>query len=204
MNEEPTSIWAVLPVKRFEAAKSRLAPVLSEAERATLARGMFERLLGLLVSTSAFSGVLVVTDSREVSKLAVQRGAAALPDPAGARTLADVVDAALEEVERRGASSALVLVCDLPTATNDDIARLVDELGRRDVVLSHDARGAHTNALGLRLSRRFRTRFGSETSADEHCEAAERAALSIGFVETPTLAFDVDTPEDYALLLSRG
>lgn len=196
-------IWGVLPVKGFEAAKSRLAPVLSVAERAILARGMFERVLGALLACPALSGVLVATDSAEVASLAEQRGAKPLRDAASVRTLADVVDAALDELGRYGARAALVLVSDLPDVSVDDVNWLVTELGRFDVVLARDARGSHTNALGLRLGTEFRTYFGSAESAADHVRGAKDAGLSIESVESPALAFDVDTPEDYARLVSR-
>lgn len=197
----PPTVWAVLPVKRFEVAKSRLASVLSGAERARLARSMFEHVMGVLGRSPLLSGVVVVTDSTDVAG-AVGGRAAVLRDPPGARTLADRVDFALRDVAERGAAAALVLVSDLPKVTDDDITRLLDELGRCDVVLARDAGGAHTNALGVRLGFDFRTSFGSDESFRLHREAAARAGLSVRLVESPTLAFDVDVPEDYARLES--
>jgi 2-phospho-L-lactate guanylyltransferase len=148
--------------------------------------------------------VIVATDSAEVAKISERHGASAFRDPPDARTLADVADAALSNVSARGAGAALVLVSDLPEATGEDVDRLIDEMEAFDVVLARDSRGVHTNALGLRLETGFRTRFGSAESAREHRESAERAGLSVGDVQSPTLSFDVDTPEDYALLLARS
>jgi 2-phospho-L-lactate guanylyltransferase len=196
-------IWGVVPAKRFDAAKSRLARALSPTERAAFARSCFEHVIGVLARSPALSGVIVVTDSADLADLAASRGAVALRDPENPRTLAAVVDHALDELVRRRADSAIMLVSDLPEVTDDDVGRLVAELERSDVVLARDAGGAHTNALALRLGSGFRTSFGADDSLRRHRETAERAGLRVSDVDSPTLAFDVDTPEDYARFVAR-
>jgi 2-phospho-L-lactate guanylyltransferase (CobY/MobA/RfbA family) len=90
---------------------------------------------------------------------------------------------------------------DLPELRVSDVQMLAEELGRFDVVVVRDTRGEHTNALGLHLATRLPTSFGREDSFRRHCRSAERAGLSVGVRESATLAFDVDTPEDYARLV---
>jgi 2-phospho-L-lactate guanylyltransferase len=114
--------------------------------------------------------------------------------------LAGCVDHGLDEVQRRGAGAAVVLVSDLPEVTQDDVALLVGALSRFDVAIAQDRGGEHTNALALRLVKRFPTSFGAADSFRRHRETAERIGLSVTVLESPSLAFDVDTPEDYARL----
>jgi 2-phospho-L-lactate guanylyltransferase len=193
-------LFALVPAKRFEAAKSRLGGVLDGAERAAFARRMFEHVVSTLGASNAFERLAVVTDSDEVARLAEGLGALALSDPASARTLADRVDASLAELERHGATAALVVMGDLPTLTVDDVGRLVRGLQVADVVVAPDGRGHHTNALGLRVPAPFRTHFGDAESLARHRETATAASLTVNVVETPGLAFDVDTEADYATL----
>jgi 2-phospho-L-lactate guanylyltransferase len=194
------SVWGVVPVKSFESAKSRLAPVLSHPERERLARSMFAHVLGVLFSVPALRGVLVVTDSNAVAGDAIRAGAAAVRDPAGATSLADCIDHGLEEVRRRGGGAAIVLLSDLPEVTSNDVGALVERLSLFDVVVAKDKNGNHTNALALGLGARFATSFGAGDSFRRHIETAERLGLTVCSVESPSLAFDVDTPEDYARL----
>lgn len=203
MSEPTRSVWAVVPVKSFESAKSRLAPVLSPAERERLARSMFEHVLSVLRAASGLSGVLVVTDSSAVADAAVRVGANALLDPRGPRTLADCVDHAVDEVRRRGAGAVVVLVSDLPVVTTTDMDALIERSNRFDVVLVKDRGGEHTNALALRLDKPFRTSFGAGDSYRRHLETAQRLDLSVCELERPSVAFDVDTPEDYADYVRR-
>jgi 2-phospho-L-lactate guanylyltransferase len=200
MSGPDRSIWGVVPVKAFESAKSRLAAVASPEERERLAQSMFEHVISVLRAARELAGVLVVTDSARVAEEAVRTGASAVRDPADANGLADCVDHGLNEVQKRGAGAALVLVSDLPEVTPGDVALLVDALRRFDVAIARDRGGEHTNALALRLETRFPTSFGADDSFRRHSETAERAALSVTVVESPSLAFDVDTPEDYARL----
>lgn len=193
-------LFALVPAKRFEAAKSRLGGVLDGAGRAAFARRMFEHVVSTLDASDAFARLAVVTDSEEVARLAKDLGALALSDPASALTLADRVDASLAELERRGATAALIVMGDLPTLTIDDVSRLVRGLDAADMVVAPDGRGRHTNALGLRVPAPFRTHFGDAESLARHRETATIAGLTMSVVETPGLAFDVDTESDYATL----
>ena len=196
--------WAVVPVKRFEAAKSRLAAVLDGTGRRELARRMFEHLLAVLSATPEVAGITVVTDSRAVAELAIVRGALVLFDPPEAEALSNCVDFALREIARRGPTAALVLMSDLPEVTVGDVAMLVRELDRFDVVVVRDSSGEHTNALGLRLATRLPTSFGRADSFRRHHDDATRAGLSVSLPESPSLAFDVDTAEDYARMIRVG
>jgi 2-phospho-L-lactate guanylyltransferase len=194
------SIWGVVPVKAFESAKSRLSTVASPEERERLARSMFDHVISVLRKATGLAGVLVVTDSARVADAAVRAGARVVQDPEGASGLAGCIDCGLDEVRRLGAGAALVLVSDLPEVTIGDIALLVGALNRSDVAIARDRGGAHTNALALRLDTEFPTSFGAIDSFRRHCETAERIGLSVAVLESPSLAFDVDTPEDYARL----
>jgi 2-phospho-L-lactate guanylyltransferase len=197
--------WAVVPVKSFETAKSRLAGVLSAGEREALAREMFAHVLSVLSITEGLAGVLVVTDSPGVADVARKGGAVPVFDPRSATALRDCVDFGLEEIRQRGATLGLVLMSDLPALTASSVRALLHELERFDVVIAGDTGGRHTNALALRLRTPFPTSFGDPDSFDRHVQTAKRANLSLSVLTLPSperdaLAFDVDTPEDHERL----
>jgi 2-phospho-L-lactate guanylyltransferase len=200
MTATARSVWAIVPVKAFESAKSRLAAVLSPDERVRLAESMFHHVISVLRAAPDVAAVLVVTDSARVAEASVLAGARAARDPAGALSLADCVDHGIDEVRRRDGDAAVVLVSDLPSVTVDDVGALVDALRGFDVAIARDHGGEHTNALALRLEKRFPTSFGAVDSFRRHRETAERMGLSVSSIESPSLAFDVDTAEDYARL----
>src|SRR5512143_952968 len=141
--------WAVVPVKHFDDAKSRLGAVLGAAQRASFSRGLFEHVAGVLSRARGIEGVVVVTNSTEIEALAGEKRLVAVRDPEGPRTLARVVDAGLERARAEGADAAVVLMADLPNLAARDVEALLDALGKADVALVPDELGVHTNALAL-------------------------------------------------------
>ena len=191
-------IWAVVPVNDLVAAKSRLAGVLDSAAREKLARALCQHVLRVLCASPAIDGVLVLTPSAEVARIARARGAEVSMDPGGVRTpLGPLVDAALEQLERRGADAALVLMSDLPRLAAGDVTALVQGLEQADVVVAPDRHDMGTNALALRLAGRVAaTSVGNADSFARHVDAARAAGRRVEVCRSPSLALDVDLPED--------
>ena len=187
--------WAVVPAKSLVRGKSRLSPSLDHAARARFARTLLEHVLDVL-RASGLEGILVATDGEDVSDLAISRGAAVLLDQ-GADSLAAVVDRALVEVQRRGASAALVLMADLPRIESRDVLELVAALHGHDVVLVRDHLGHHTNALAMAPPTAMGTRFGRADSFEAHVTAARDAGLRVAVIDNDQVAFDVDLPADH-------
>src|SRR5215470_2649869 len=65
------SIWAIVPVKPFNRAKSRLEKALDPARREAFAISTFEHSLEILTSVKGIGGVMVV--SRDPKALAMAR-----------------------------------------------------------------------------------------------------------------------------------
>lgn len=195
--------WGVVPMKSFDRAKSRLAPVLTPTERADLAQRFFERVVTSLAATEGVEGVVVATDSEQVAAVARELGAEALLDRPGDR-LAAIVDRAIETLPA-GTEAALVSMADLPQACPEAyaavLARLEDaRLEGAGLVLVPDLAGAGTNALGLRPPGVLRTCFGHADSLARHLRAAEGLGLQLARLPEPRLAFDVDAPTDHGRL----
>ena len=108
------SRWALIPIKGFDRGKSRLSEVLSPGERAQLARTLFEHVVQVLRDSPHIDEIAAVSDSAEARGHAERLGLVALCDAEGSGGLADVVDAALLDLEQRGASRVLICMSDLP------------------------------------------------------------------------------------------
>jgi 2-phospho-L-lactate guanylyltransferase len=190
--------WAVVPAKSLSHGKSRLRPVLDDADRARFAQRLLEHVLDVL-QASALDGVLVAAGGEDVASLAASRGVHVLLDR-GPGSLADVVDRALADIATRGAASALVLMADLPRIEPDDVAALLAALDDHDVALVRDHIGHHTNALALAPPTAMATCFGRPDSFVAHEQAARAAGLRVTTLERPRIAFDVDLPVDHQQL----
>ena len=199
------SVWAVVPVNDLHAAKSRLGGVLDDDAREKLARALCQHVLRVLCASPAVDGVVVLTPSVEVAKLARSRGAQVRLDPPGERQrLGVLVDAALSELSLRGATGAIVLMSDLPRLQAADVEALVAGLEGADVVIAPDRHELGTNALALRIAPGNApvTSFGHADSFSRHAAAAAAAGRSVEVLRTASLALDVDLPDDLQLLSS--
>lgn len=188
----PPAPFLVVPARDFRTAKSRLAPVLGPVARAALARELLAHVLATARRAAEPLRVVVATDTPEVAAFAAAAGASALLDPPGG-TLTTVVRAALDRL----ATDAPRVVCmaDLPWLTPDDLAAALALAHAGRVALAPDHAGVATNLLALPAGRALRTAFGLPGSLARHLAAVpEGAAL----VQTPGLARDLDTPEDWA------
>lgn len=72
---------AIVPVKRFAAAKRRLAAGIPDERREALVAAMLEDVLEAIGEARAVERTIVVSDEPRAAKAAMQMGAEILPDP---------------------------------------------------------------------------------------------------------------------------
>jgi len=196
-----SGVWAVVPVKCFARGKSRLDRVLSRAAREDLARALCDHTLATLGECTEIDGTVVATDCEVVEQFAAARGADVIRD-VSAGSLAQIADHALSVLAARGASSAIVLMADLPLLSTDDLRGLAAALERAPIVVAPDRVRRGTNALGLTPPDRIATCFGSEISFRRHVARARREAIPHVVHRADGIAFDLDSPDDLARALA--
>ena len=183
----PTPAAAVLiPVKSFARAKVRLAGVLTEAERAELARAMAARV----VAAAAPLPVWCICDDADVREWAAQVGARVEWTPG-----LGLNGAVQEAISRRGAAGAERVVVahgDQPIAPA--LAALA-EAPPGEAVIAPDRRGHGSNVVSVPTGAGFRVAYG-EGSFERHCDEAARCGLSVRVVRAEHLGWDVDEPDD--------
>jgi FO synthase len=200
----PETVWAVVPVKLLERAKSRLAGVLDAPERRALTLAMLSDLLTALAATRGVGGTIVVTADETVRAFAEERGAGVVPEPASrgepaAPSLSRAVTAGTACAFEAGAEWVLYLPADLPLATPAALERLLAAARSGGGALVRATRDAGTNVLCLPPTSGFAFDFGPGSAA-RHLEAAAAVSLALTVVEEPALSLDVDLPEDLTAL----
>jgi 2-phospho-L-lactate guanylyltransferase len=197
------SHWALIPIKGFDRGKSRLSEVLAPRERAQLARDLFEHVVRVLRASPAIDGIAVVSDSPEACEHAERLGVLALSDATGSKGLADVVDSALRDLERRGATSVVICMSDLPDLTVRDIANVARALDESDVVLVPDLLQRGTNVIAVRPATGLPSCLGHEDSLQRHHARARELGLTVSVQLSSGIGFDVDSPGDLERLRRR-
>jgi 2-phospho-L-lactate/phosphoenolpyruvate guanylyltransferase len=189
---------AILPVKRFELAKTRLHEQLAPAQRRALAAAMVADVLDTLVETPGLDAV-VVTNEPAVASLASARGATVLEDGAESGQ-SDAALVGVAHALEQSYARALLVPGDCPALARADLRTLLDRASAPPAVtIVADRHGSGTNALLLTPPDAIEPGFGP-ASFERHRRRASAAGAS-WHVESPAgLALDVDTPEDLAAL----
>jgi len=191
------NVWALIPVKPFAQAKSRLASVLSPAERHAFSRALLSRTLDVLGTVRSIEQILVISRDPEALALARDHAARALAEP-GILDLNAALHFATETAQAEGARAVLIVPSDLPLLSAAEVEELIGgEATEPQLSLAPDRRGTGTNALLLRPPNLIQYQFG-EDSFREHLAQAAQLGLEARVCHLPSVAWDVDVPEDLA------
>jgi 2-phospho-L-lactate guanylyltransferase len=187
---------AVLPIKSFDEAKQRLRAELDPTPRRALVEAMFSDVLIALRRAALVDQVLVVSADNVAQRIAGGYDAMVVEDEVLGHNQAAL----------RGAARALELGVDRVLMVPGDCPLLrpteLDELLARPVpspslLVVPDRHGTGTNALVLTPPNALAPAFGPG-SHERHREHASTAGVHVETVDVPSLALDIDTPEDLA------
>jgi 2-phospho-L-lactate guanylyltransferase len=212
---------AVVPVKDPARAKSRLGGGggigdagggASKVERAGLAQAFAQDVLGALKGAPSVSRVVVITDSRETSRLAKALGCESLGD-----TTASLNDAIRFAAEGMGGESPICIwVADLPCLQSADVETVLAQaaavLARGQVqggwvrekergltqAFVADDKCVGTAALLAQAPKYLTPHFGLDSAA------AHEAAGAAPLPGTPRARLDVDTQDDLSRAIALG
>lgn len=194
-------ISAVVPIKSFASAKTRLGGKLDPDQRESLARASATRVLTAISQSAAVDRRIAVVEDEETASLARNHGFETLlrPDLWGQSA---AVEAGFEHACRGGADTLLTISADVPLTRPQDVDSLLHPPAPILVMVSNLA-GEGTNSLRLSPAQPFRLHFGPG-SLEQHRREAERLGLPVVVLEHPRLRIDVDTPEDLDALEKSG
>lgn len=195
-------MWAIVPYKRVEVAKRRLAPVLTFEERRRLSRAMLEDVLATLAATPSLAGVLVVTRDSQAEIIARYAGAEVLGEH-GPTDHSGAVAQGIAALEAKGERSMVVVPADVPLATPDELTTIAGrQTGPRSITIVPSLDGNGTNAFACLPSRIIRPQFGVSSFARHHA-AARAAGIEPAVLDLPGFALDIDTAQDLREFLAR-
>ncbi len=193
------SAIAVLPIKNFDLAKSRLTDEGFRVSRRALVESMVTDVLMALRRAQEIDAVLVVTQDRSAERLALAWDAEVLAEPEES-SHSEAAMLGIREAMSRGARSVLLVPGDCPMLAPDEIDELVLRAANgSSVMVVPDRHGEGTNALLLTPPDAIVPAFGPG-SRDRHVSIAEAAGIAVEVVEVSSLAIDVDTVEDLDVL----
>jgi 2-phospho-L-lactate guanylyltransferase len=195
------STWGIIPVKHLREAKSSLSSRLTPEGRRQLVLAMLADVLNATGRAPSLLCTTVVSPDEEVLASARAHGAVGIFEPG--LGLNGALGLAVEHVKSSGATSVLILPGDLPLLRPADVENIVTMASaRRDAVIAPSKENG-TNALFLRPPTLIAPKFGGE-SFPLHGREAFRAGVKPHIYRSPTIAFDVDKPEDLTHVRTLG
>jgi 2-phospho-L-lactate guanylyltransferase len=193
------SLWAIVPVKPLKRGKSRLAGILTEEERTQLNQDLLEKTLKTLSELKELDQVLVVSRDTHALTIARNYGAKTVQED-GQPHLNTALARATVVAQLHATRGILVLPADLPLLTPEDVLVLIDRAIQAPVVvIAPDRHRKGTNALLMVPPGLIEYDFG-DGSFERHCERARQAGARLEIVELPSLALDLDLPEDLEMV----
>ena len=193
------TLWAIVPVKPLGRGKSRLASVLSQQERADLNRHLLAHTVDTLRELPEIEQVLVVSRDPAALALARDHGARTVQEN-GAPHLNIALARATILAKNYITRGILIVPADLPLITPEDVRAMLDRAKYPPVVVvAPDRHHQGTNALLVCPAGLIEYEFGPG-SFQRHCALARHAGARLEICELPSLALDVDFPEDLEII----
>ena len=193
------ALWAIVPVKPLRHGKSRLAGILSQDERADLNQHMLTHTIDTLRDIPGIDQVLVVSRDPAALALARNHGARTVQEY-GAKELNLALSRATILARSHITRGVLIVPADLPLLTSEDVRAMMERaVNPPVVVVAPDRHRQGTNALLISPVGLIEYDFGPG-SFKRHCARAEMRGARLEICELPSLALDVDLPEDLEMV----
>ncbi|MGB6420493.1 MAG: 2-phospho-L-lactate guanylyltransferase [Anaerolineales bacterium] len=196
------ALWAIVPVKPLRRGKSRLAGVLSPEERNDLNRRLLTHTLETLNAIPEIEQILVISRDQAALSLAREHGARTVFEN-GTPELNVALARATIVAKNYATRGLLIVPADLPLISPEDVIAMLDiAVDPPVVVLAPDHRRQGTNALLVCPIGLIEYDFGPG-SFQRHCERALQAGARLEILELPSLALDMDMPEDLEMVIEK-
>lgn len=191
--------WAIVPVKPLRRGKSRLAGVLTEEERLGLNSQLLIHTVDTLSELPEIEHILVVSRDQAALALARAHGARTVQEN-GAPELNVALTRATIVAKRYATRGVLIIPSDLPMISKEDVYTMLEMVKDPPVVVvAPDRKKEGTNALLVCPVGLIEYDYGPN-SFERHCQRARQAGARLEICELPSLALDMDVPEDLELV----
>lgn len=196
--------FAIVPVKRFENAKTRLSSMLDTEDRIRLSSLMLEDTLQILSVAPPLTQVIIVSADKRADEIATKHGAKFLPEEKenGVNSAVALADGYC--MEKEAADASMVIPHDLPLLDTIVISKAC-ELAEKEstcIVICPSVRYDGTNML-LRKPPSVIGTFYETDSYNMHVRTAIKLGIPVKPLLSKSLMYDIDTPEDALHLIKE-
>jgi 2-phospho-L-lactate guanylyltransferase len=194
-------MWAIVPLKTLEAAKQRLANLLSAPERRDLMLAMARDVLSALCQSKNLTGILIVSRTPEADALAQTFSTERFAESPDADLPTALTQASNHLSEHFGARGVMIVPADIPLLDPQEIDGIL--AGHDQVTVVPDSDNLGTNCLICSPPNVIDLVFNGK-SFKPHVDAAFARGVTPRIVTARGFSLDIDTAEDLKTLLSHA
>ena len=188
--------YAIVPVKRFENAKTRLSSILDLDDRIRLSSLMLEDTVKILSCVPSLTQVIIVSADKRAEEIATKHGVNFLREEKE-KGVNSAVASADSYCIKEAADATVVIPQDLPLLNAIEVSRAcgLAENESKCIVICPSLRYDGTNML-LRKPPSVIATFYDTDSYNMHVKAAIKLGIPVKRLFSKTVMYDIDTPED--------
>ena len=196
----------ILPIKRFAHAKTRVVETIGPPGRAAVLRAMLADVLVALDRSREVERVILVTGEGRAEKIAMERAKRSktplevLQEPTD-HGHSEAATLGIVRAKALGATCTALLPGDCPLLEATELDSALSSFAEGAVGVASDHHGTGTNGLFLSPADAIGPAFGPG-SCERHLDRAKRAGYEAKLLDIPSLALDLDTPDDLGSLSS--
>jgi 2-phospho-L-lactate/phosphoenolpyruvate guanylyltransferase len=194
--------FAIVPVKRFENAKTRLSSILDIDDRIRLSSLMLEDTVKTLSSVTSLFQIVIVSADKRAEEWATKHRINFLLEEKE-KGVNSAIALADSYCMREAADATVVIPQDLPLLDAIEVSRACElaENENKCIVICPSLRYDGTNML-LRKPPCVIATFYESDSYNMHLKAAIKLGVPVKHLFSKSVMYDIDTPED-ALQLTK-
>jgi 2-phospho-L-lactate/phosphoenolpyruvate guanylyltransferase len=194
--------FAIVPVKRFENAKTRLSSILDIEDRIRLSSLMLEDTVKTLSSVTSLFQIVIVSADKRAEEWATKHRINFLLEEKE-KGVNSAIALADSYCMREAADATVVIPQDLPLLDAIEVSRACElaENENKCIVICPSLRYDGTNML-LRKPPSVIATFYESDSYNMHLKAAIKLGVPVKHLFSKSVMYDIDTPED-ALQLTK-
>jgi 2-phospho-L-lactate/phosphoenolpyruvate guanylyltransferase len=192
----------IIPVKDLSHTKSRLSRVLTLDQRQALTFCILSRTIQIAKCAGHIDSVLIITPDEDVLAFVKTLGVQGMKEKT--KGLNQALLGATYWAIDHDFETVLVLPADIPFVSRKDIESIMMMARREErmVVIAPDTDKIGTNALLVKPPGILKYSFGVN-SFQRHRQQALAQNLKVKVYSSVTVAFDLDTAEEYRLLVEK-
>lgn len=199
-------LFAIIPVKKFECSKSRMAAFLSVEERVKLSQLLLDQTIKTLKNTTTLSEIIVVSIDKRAQIAAEMQNISFLEE-----SVEKGVNAAVSIADRYctnyGADATIVVPQDLPLLLPKDVDMMYNITIEHEKCLlicpslAYDGSNLLVRKPPLLLAK---THYDNGNSYFSHMTSAMESGAYVRVIFSERAMKDLDTIEDAMSLVSKG